>query len=281
MTLAWCWWRWTRIPLPSTGATSATPSRSTGRRICSTRCAATSWTGPGFEAMLSQRGVSNDDTVVLYGGNNNWFAAYAYWYFRLYGHDKVKLLDGGRKKWELDSRELMTDVPKRPATGYAASDQDTSIRAFRDEVLAAIGKVNLVDVRSPDEFSGKLLAPAHLPQEQAQRAGHIPAAKNVPWSRRPTTTAPSRTTTSSAGFTAARAWTSPRTPSRTAGSASAARTPGSCCTSCSASTCAELRRFMDRVRYARRSPDREERLNSDDLYPALPGVPVAGLLRRG
>jgi thiosulfate/3-mercaptopyruvate sulfurtransferase len=137
----------------------------------------------GFQALLSARGISNDDTVVLYGGNNNWFAAYAYWYFRLYGHDKVKLLDGGRKKWELDSRDLVTDLPKRPATSYAARDQDTSIRAFRDEVIAGIGKVNMVDVRSPDEFSGKLLAPAHLPQEQAQRGGHIPTAKNIPWSK--------------------------------------------------------------------------------------------------
>jgi thiosulfate/3-mercaptopyruvate sulfurtransferase len=137
----------------------------------------------GFEALLSRDGVSNDDTVVLYGGNNNWFAAYAYWYFRLYGHDKVKLLDGGRKKWELDSREMVSDVPQRSATSYQASDQDASIRAFRDEVLASIGKVNLVDVRSPDEFSGKLLAPAHLPQEQAQRGGHIPTAKNIPWSK--------------------------------------------------------------------------------------------------
>jgi thiosulfate/3-mercaptopyruvate sulfurtransferase len=137
----------------------------------------------GFEALLSERGISNDDTVILYGGNNNWFAAYAYWYFRLYGHQNVKLLDGGRKKWELDSRELVKDVPDRPATSYVASDQDQAIRAFRDEVLASIGKRNLVDVRSPDEFAGRLLAPAHLPQEQAQRGGHIPTAKNVPWSK--------------------------------------------------------------------------------------------------
>jgi thiosulfate/3-mercaptopyruvate sulfurtransferase len=137
----------------------------------------------GFEALLSERGISNDDTVVLYGGNNNWFAAYAYWYFKLYGHDKVKLLDGGRKKWELDSRELVTEAPQRAKTNYTARDQDASIRAFRDEVVAAIGKRNLVDVRSPDEFAGRLLAPAHLPQEQAQRGGHIPTAKNVPWSK--------------------------------------------------------------------------------------------------
>ena len=137
----------------------------------------------GFEELLSARGISNDDLVVLYGGNNNWFAAYAYWYFRLYGHANVKLLDGGRKKWELDSRDLVTEVPERAKTSYEAKEQDTSLRAFRDEVVAAIGQRNLVDVRSPDEFSGKLLAPAHLPQEQAQRAGHIPTAKNVPWSK--------------------------------------------------------------------------------------------------
>jgi len=137
----------------------------------------------GFEQLLSERGIGNDDTVVLYGGNNNWFAAYAYWYFRLYGHQGVKLLDGGRKKWELESREMVTAVPARPRTSYQATEQDSSLRALRDEVIAAIGKRNLVDVRSPDEFTGKLLAPAHLPQEQAQRAGHIPTAKNVPWSK--------------------------------------------------------------------------------------------------
>ncbi|MGI5524190.1 sulfurtransferase [Micromonospora sp. CA-259024] len=136
-----------------------------------------------FEALLSERGISNDDTVILYGGNNNWFAAYAYWYFKLYGHRDVKLLDGGRKKWELDARPLVTDTVTRPATQYVAQEPDTSIRAFRDEVVAAIGTKNLVDVRSPDEFAGRLLAPAHLPQEQAQRAGHIPTALSVPWSK--------------------------------------------------------------------------------------------------
>lgn len=136
-----------------------------------------------FEALLSQRGVSNDDTVVLYGGNNNWFAAYAYWYFTLYGHRDVRLLDGGRKKWELDSRELTEALPQRAETTYTASEQDLSIRAFRDETIAAIGTQNLVDVRSPDEYAGRLLAPAHLPQEQAQRAGHIPTAASVPWSK--------------------------------------------------------------------------------------------------
>lgn len=136
-----------------------------------------------FEKLLSERGISNDDTVILYGGNNNWFAAYAYWYFKLYGHRDVKLLDGGRKKWELDARPLVKDVVTRPATQYVAQEPDTSIRAFRDEVVAAIGTKNLVDVRSPDEYAGRLLAPAHLPQEQAQRGGHIPTAISVPWSK--------------------------------------------------------------------------------------------------
>ncbi|MGC5029090.1 sulfurtransferase [Micromonospora sp. DT229] len=136
-----------------------------------------------FEALLSEKGISNDDTVILYGGNNNWFAAYAYWYFKLYGHRDVKLLDGGRKKWELDARPLVKDTVTRPATQYVASEPDNSIRAFRDEVVAAIGTKNLVDVRSPDEFAGRLLAPAHLPQEQAQRGGHIPTAISVPWSK--------------------------------------------------------------------------------------------------
>ena len=136
-----------------------------------------------FEALLSERGIGNDTTVVLYGGNNNWFASYAYWYFKLYGHQDVKLLDGGRKKWELDSRDLVAEVPARPATTYVAQEQDSTIRAFRDEVVAAINVTNLVDVRSSDEFSGKLLAPAHLPQEQSQRPGHVPSAKNIPWSK--------------------------------------------------------------------------------------------------
>jgi thiosulfate/3-mercaptopyruvate sulfurtransferase len=136
-----------------------------------------------FEKLLSERGISNDDTVVLYGGNNNWFAAYAYWYFKLYGHGDVRLLDGGRKKWELDARELSTEKVTRPATSYTAQDQDLSIRAFRDEVIDAIGKKSLIDVRSPDEYAGRLLAPAHLPQEQSQRGGHVPTSVNVPWSK--------------------------------------------------------------------------------------------------
>lgn len=136
-----------------------------------------------FAALLSERGIANGDTVILYGGNNNWFAAYAYWYFALYGHREVRLLDGGRKKWELDARPLTKEVVSRPATRYVAQEPDDTIRAFRDEVVAAIGTKNLVDVRSPDEYAGRLLAPAHLPQEQAQRAGHVPTAISVPWSK--------------------------------------------------------------------------------------------------
>jgi thiosulfate/3-mercaptopyruvate sulfurtransferase len=136
-----------------------------------------------FSKLLSERGIANDDTVVLYGGNNNWFAAYAYWYFKLYGHQNVKLIDGGRKKWELDGRPLSSDAVTRAQTSYSAKEPDLSIRAFRDEVIASIGTKNLVDVRSPDEFSGKILAPAHLPQEQSQRPGHVPSAINVPWSK--------------------------------------------------------------------------------------------------
>jgi thiosulfate/3-mercaptopyruvate sulfurtransferase len=136
-----------------------------------------------LEELLSSKGVSSDQTIVLYGGNNNWFAAYAYWFLKYRGHDDVRLLDGGRKKWELDARELVKDVPERPQTDYKAKDADESIRAYRDDVVQAIGGKNLIDVRSPDEYAGRLLAPAHLPQEQAQIPGHIPSAINVPWSK--------------------------------------------------------------------------------------------------
>ena len=137
----------------------------------------------GLSELLSRDGISNDTQIVLYGGNNNWFAAYAYWYLKYYGHDNVKLMDGGRKKWELEGRELSPDVPQRAATQYKANSPNTQIRAYRDDVLAAIGKENLVDVRSPQEFAGELLAPPHLPQESAMVPGHIPSAKNIPWSK--------------------------------------------------------------------------------------------------
>ena len=136
-----------------------------------------------FEALLSKNGISNAATVVLYGGNNNWFATYAFWYFKIYGHQDVRLLDGGRKLWELKGLPLVTEVPTRTATRYVAAERDNSIRAYRDEVIAAIGTKNIVDVRSPAEFSGELAAPAHLPQEGGQIKGHIPTAKNIPWSK--------------------------------------------------------------------------------------------------
>jgi len=136
-----------------------------------------------FEALLSKNGIANDSTVVLYGGNNNWFATYAFWYFKIYGHQDVRLIDGGRKLWELKGLLLTTEVVSRPATRYVASERDNSIRAYRDEVIAAIGIKNIVDVRSPQEFSGELFAPAHLPQEGGQIKGHIPTAKNIPWSK--------------------------------------------------------------------------------------------------
>jgi thiosulfate/3-mercaptopyruvate sulfurtransferase len=140
-------------------------------------------TPEAFAALLSKNGIAPDTTVVLYGGNNNWFAAYAYWYFKLYGHDSVRLLDGGRKKWELDGRELVTEVPVRVESDYPVPAERAELRSKRDEVIASIGSVQMIDVRSPDEYAGRLLAPAHLPQEQSQRPGHIPTASNVPWSK--------------------------------------------------------------------------------------------------
>jgi thiosulfate/3-mercaptopyruvate sulfurtransferase len=132
--------------------------------------------------LLSRAGVGEGTTVVLYGGNNNWFAAYAYWILKLRGFDDVRLVNGGRKKWELESRELVQDVPAYAPTGLAIPGADRDeIRALRDEVLGKVGSSAFVDVRSPEEFRGEKLAPDHLPQEQAQVPGHIPGAANVPW----------------------------------------------------------------------------------------------------
>jgi thiosulfate/3-mercaptopyruvate sulfurtransferase len=134
--------------------------------------------------LLSRAGVGDDTTVVLYGGNNNWFAAYAYWILKLRGFDNVKLVNGGRKKWELESRELTQEVPSYQPTGITltAPERD-EIRAFRDQVLSKLADAAFVDVRSPEEFRGEKLAPDHLPQEQAQVPGHIPGAANVPWAK--------------------------------------------------------------------------------------------------
>ena len=136
-----------------------------------------------LEELLSGAGVSNDTTIVLYGDNNNWFAAWALWILKYYGHQDVRLLNGGRVKWLADKREITTDVPSYPRTTYHAQEPRDGIRAFRDQILSQLGKpdVELVDVRSPGEYSGELLAPANLPQEGAQRGGHIPGAANIPW----------------------------------------------------------------------------------------------------
>jgi thiosulfate/3-mercaptopyruvate sulfurtransferase len=137
-----------------------------------------------LEELLSNAGVSNDTTIVLYGDNNNWFAAWALWILKYYGHRDVRLLDGGRIKWLADKRELTTAVPSYPRTRYTAQAPHNDIRSFRDQILLSLGRNGyaLVDVRSPAEYSGELLAPAHLPQEGAQRGGHIPGAANIPWS---------------------------------------------------------------------------------------------------
>ncbi len=139
----------------------------------------------GFEELMSEKGIDNDDHVVIYGGNNNWFAAYAYWYFRVYGHENVSLMDGGRKKWELEGRELTDQVPDRPTTDYRASEADESIRARRDQILSDyVGSpagTALVDVRSGEEFRGEKLGPDHLPGEHAMVPGHIPGATNIGW----------------------------------------------------------------------------------------------------
>ena len=133
-------------------------------------------------ALLGKSGITADTNIVLYGDNNNWFAAYAYWALKYYGHDKVQLVDGGRVKWEKEGRPYTTDVPSYPATSYhfhGSTRED--IRAYKDHVQSKLGKAGLVDVRSPKEYSGELLAPENLPQEGAQRGGHIPTAVSIPW----------------------------------------------------------------------------------------------------
>ena len=133
-----------------------------------------------IEKLLSEAGASNDDTIILYGDNNNWFAAYAFWLLTMYGHQNLKLMDGGRKKWIDEGRPATKDVPKPKAASYKASGPDLNLRARSDEVLGAIGKRALVDVRSPAEYNGEIMAPPGL-QETAQRMGHIPTAQNIPW----------------------------------------------------------------------------------------------------
>ena len=138
---------------------------------------------PTFERLMSERGISNETTLVLYGDRNNWFAAYAYWYLKIYGHQDVRILDGGRQKWVDEGRELTTETPQPKQAEYQASDRDESIRTYRDAVKEGIGQQTkaLVDVRSPQEYAGELIAPPGYEQEGAQRAGHIPTAASIPW----------------------------------------------------------------------------------------------------
>jgi thiosulfate/3-mercaptopyruvate sulfurtransferase len=141
----------------------------------------------GFERLAESRGISNATTVILYGDRNNWYATYTFWLFRLFGHQNLKVLDGGRAKWQAEGRPLTKDVPTFPKGTYTAKEPDLSIRAFRDEVLrdyvnAPAGK-RLVDVRSPAEYSGQVIAMVDYPQEGAQRGGHIPGARSIPWAK--------------------------------------------------------------------------------------------------
>jgi thiosulfate/3-mercaptopyruvate sulfurtransferase len=139
--------------------------------------------GAGFAELLSRKGISRDDTIVIYGDKNNWWAAYALWVFSLFGHEDVRLLDGGRDKWIAEGRPITTDAPSRPATEYPVIERDDStLRAYKDDVLAHLGKP-LIDVRSPEEYDGSRTSAPAYPEEGALRAGHIPTAKSVPWAR--------------------------------------------------------------------------------------------------
>jgi thiosulfate/3-mercaptopyruvate sulfurtransferase len=137
-----------------------------------------------FEMLMSQSGIANDTTVILYGDNNNWFAAWAFWQMKIWGHRDVRLMNGGRKKWISEGRPLDTDPPAHAPTRYTAHGPDRSLRAMLSEVMAAVqrGAASLIDVRSPQEFTGEIYAPPGLP-ETCQRAGHIPGARNVPWGK--------------------------------------------------------------------------------------------------
>jgi thiosulfate/3-mercaptopyruvate sulfurtransferase len=139
--------------------------------------------GAGFSELLSRKGISRDDTIVIYGDKNNWWAAYALWVFSLFGHEDVRLLDGGRDKWIAEGRPLTTDATSREATQYPVVERDDSaLRAYKDDVLAHLGKP-LIDVRSPEEYDGSRTSAPAYPEEGALRAGHIPTAKSVPWAR--------------------------------------------------------------------------------------------------
>jgi len=138
---------------------------------------------PSFEALMSRWGIGNDTTVIFYGDRNNWYACYSFWLFRYYGHQNMKIMNGGRQKWVEEGRALTRDVPQYASTTYTAKDPDESVRAYRDEVLSYLGQPDraLVDVRSPQEYTGEVIHMIGYPQEGAQRGGHVPGAKSIPW----------------------------------------------------------------------------------------------------
>ena len=139
----------------------------------------------GMQKLLSDSGISNSTTVILYGDNNNWFACWAFWQLKYYGHQDVRIMNGGRIKWELEGKPFVETKTEVDAVPYSAKDPDESLRAYRDQILKALSEsgISLVDVRSPDEYTGLLFAPENVPQEGSQRAGHIPGAKNIPWAQ--------------------------------------------------------------------------------------------------
>ena len=174
----------TSTPRRTTRGTCRARSAGIGPRSSATRSCATSIPKAKLEELLGNSGIDNDTTIILYGDNNNWFAAWAFWQLKLYGHQDVRIMDGGRKKWLAEGKELSTDAPKAPKKTYKAKDADNSLRAFLPEVQEAVKKKSaaLVDVRSPAEFTGEILAPPGLP-ETCQRGGHIPGAKSMPWAK--------------------------------------------------------------------------------------------------
>ena len=177
-------WRWMSIRPHTIRGTCPVRPAGTGRLSCAIRSSGISFPRPKLEALLGKAGIDNNTTIVLYGDNNNWFAAWAFWQLKIYGHQDVRIMNGGRKKWVAESRDLSTEKPTFPAKTYTAKAADNSLRAFLPEVQKAVASKShaLVDVRSPQEFTGEILAPPGLP-ETCQRGGHIPGAKSIPWAK--------------------------------------------------------------------------------------------------
>ncbi len=177
--------RWTRTPTSTRRGTFQAPSSCTGATTCRTRSSGTSSTARRSSGCSASGGSQTTRPSSLYGDKNNWFAAFAYWYLKIYGHADVRVLDGGRQKWIDEGRELTTDVPSAQPASYVAKEADESIRVRRDDVLQGLGQAGrvLVDVRSPQEYAGELLAPPGYEQEGALRGGHIPTAQSIPWAQ--------------------------------------------------------------------------------------------------